>query len=180
MTTPDLEQLRYPLGRHEKPARFTGDKLQEYISTIEHFPARLAEEVSGLTDEQLDTPYRPDGWTIRQLVHHCADSHMNALIRFKLALTEETPTIKPYLEARWAELPDSRMPVAVSLELLSGLHSRWAALLKSLKPADLERTYIHPEHGATFRLDETMSLYDWHCRHHLAHVTELKERMGWT
>lgn len=179
METTQDEKLRYPVGRHEKPAGFTGDKLQEYIRTIESFPALLAEAVSRLSREQLDTPYRPDGWTVRQVVHHCADSHMNAFIRFKLALTEEAPTIKPYYEARWAELPDSQVPVEISLQLLGGLHSRWTVLLKSLQPAQLAKTYIHPEHGSSFRLDEVLSLYAWHCRHHLAHVTSLKDRMGW-
>lgn len=179
MTEQELENLRYPTGRDKKPENITAAMLAEYVSTIESFPAWLAAAVNELTDDQLDTPYRPDGWTIRQVVHHCADSHMNALARFKFALTEEAPVIKPYLEAAWAGLPDSRMPVDVSLQLLSGLHSRWTFLLKTLRPAQLERTYVHPEHGISFRLDEAMNHYAWHCRHHLAHVTSLKERMGW-
>lgn len=179
MTEQELDQLRYPLGQHAKPEMITVTLLKEYVSAIENFPEWLAEEVKGLSKEQFDTPYRPGGWSVRQLVHHCADSHMNAFIRFKLSLTEEAPLIKPYLEARWAELPDSRMPVAVSLQLLAGLHSRWAFLLKSLSTTKLEKTYVHPEHGTSFRLDEAMSLYAWHCRHHLAHIISLKERMGW-
>lgn len=179
MKEKDLEGLRYPAGRHQPQDNITSEMLTTYISTIESFPGSLAKAVSDLTAEQLNTPYRPVGWTIRQVVHHCADSHMNAFARFKLALTEEAPVIKPYLEARWAELPDSQMPVEPSLALLTGLHSRWAVLLKRLSPAQLEKTYVHPEHGSSFRLDEAMSLYAWHCRHHLAHVTGLKERMGW-
>lgn len=179
MTEQELDHLRYPIGRHTKPEEITASLLEAYLLTIENFPIKLAEEVEGLKKEQLDTPYQPGGWSIRQLVHHCADSHMNAFIRFKLSLTEEAPLIKPYLEARWAELPDSRMPVNTSLQLLESLHSRWAFLLKSLSTDELEKTYVHPEHGTSFRLDEAMSLYAWHCQHHLAHIISLKERMGW-
>lgn len=179
MVLQNVEKLRYPIGRYEKGDNPTGDKLNKCISTIENFPAQLEKEVSSLTPEQLDTPYRPGGWTIRQLVHHCADSHMNSLIRFKLALTEKEPTIKPYFEDRWAELPDSQMPVEVSLQLLAGLHNRWAFLLKSLNSEQIKKTFLHPEHTSPIRLEEAVSLYDWHCRHHLAHIIHLKKWMEW-
>lgn len=180
MSTETLEQLRYPVGKFEPPASYSSADIEAYIRTISAFPAELKNAVEGLGDEQLDTPYRPEGWTIRQVVHHCADSHMNAFTRFKLALTEASPTIRPYFEARWAELPDSRtLPVENSLVLLGALHARWTVLLQSLSDADRLRKYIHPEYGKEFSLNEAHALYAWHCRHHLAHITELKRRMGW-
>lgn len=175
-----LETLRFPIGPFKKPALITAELLQSYITDIASFPGHLRSEVENLTQAQLDTPYREGGWTIRQVVNHCADSHMNSLIRFKLALTENQPTIKPYNEARWAELADSNyMPVEAALKTLEGLHERWVVLLNSLTKAELERTFIHPEHGKVFRIDETIALYAWHGKHHLAHITTLKERMGW-
>ena len=180
MLNTNLEKLKFPVGKFVKPTHFTAEILRRYISDIETFPQRLKFEVEKLTDEQLTTEYRPGGWTIRQVVHHCADSHMNCLIRFKLTLTEEKPTIKPYLEDRWAELPDTKtMPVEPSLKLLEGLHARWVVLLKSLSQLDLKKTVVHPQHDKEFALDELMGLYAWHCNHHLAHVTTLKERKGW-
>jgi uncharacterized damage-inducible protein DinB len=162
------------------PDLVTPEALGKYIADIESFPTKLRAEVENLTDEQLDTPYRPDGWTIRQVVNHCADSHMNGLARLKLALTEDKPTIKLYLENRWAELADSKtMTIEPALLMLDGLHKRWATLLKSLTEDDLTRIYIHPEHGREFRLEESIGLYAWHCNHHLAHITELKKRMKW-
>ncbi len=180
MTTQELEALKYPIGKYTKPESLTEEVLQDNINDIQSFPTRLREAVSNLNDAQLDTPYRPDGWTIRQVVHHCADSHMNSLIRFKLALTEDSPTIKPYYEERWAELADSKtMPIASGLTLLEGLHQRWIVLLNSLSEAEFKRTFIHPEHGKSFRLDENVGVYAWHCNHHLAHITSLKTRMQW-
>lgn len=174
------EQLRFPIGGFMKPDKLTSEILSEYISDIEFFPARLKAEVENLTDEQLDTHYRPDGWTIRQVVNHCADSHMNGLIRHKLLLTENKPTIKPYLENLWAELPDSKsMPIESALQILDGVHKRWTVLLKSLSQDDLKRIYIHPEYGKEFQLDESIALYAWHCNHHLAHITGLKKRKNW-
>jgi hypothetical protein len=175
-----MEDLRYPIGPYQKPFPITAGQLEEWIRTIADFPARIRSAVSGLSDQQLDTPYRPDGWTIRQVVNHCADSHMNAIIRLKLALTEENPTILPYFEALWAELPDTKeLDPAHSLLLLEGLHARWVVVLRSLRPDQLKRTYVHPEYGKTFFLEEVIAQYAWHCNHHLAHITTLKERMEW-
>jgi len=175
-----IEQLKYPIGKFEAPKEITAEMLSSFIQDISLFPSRLRQETANLSSTQLDSPYRPEGWTIRQLVHHCADSHMNSLIRFKLALTEENPTIKPYFEDRWAELPDGRdLPVEPSVKMLEGIHERWTHLLNSLSPEQLARTYIHPEQDRELRLDHTIALYAWHCRHHLAHVTGLKEREGW-
>lgn len=175
-----LDSLRFPIGKFEAPQVLTQELIDGYVKDIETFPARLKQAVNGLNDSQLDTPYRPDGWTIRQVVNHCSDSHMNSIIRFKLALTEEEPTIKPYYEERWAELADSKtMPIAPALSLLEGLHQRWTVLLKSLSPDDLKKTFIHPEHGKHFRLDENIGVYAWHGNHHLAHITTLKKRMNW-
>ena len=140
-------------------------------------PARIHEAVAGLNDAQLDTPYRPGGWTVRQVVHHVADSHMNGYIRVKLALTEDVPTIKTYEEAAWAELADSRADVDVSLALLDALHTRWVLLLRSLSEADYERTFNHPEWGL-MTLGTLLRLYEWHGRHHVAHITRMRERMG--
>ncbi len=180
MNEQELEQLRYPIGRFHAPATIDNTLISKLVTEIESFPKRLKAEVANLSEAQLDTPYRPNGWTIRQVVHHCADSHMNSFIRFKLALTEVKPTIKPYYEERWAELADSKtLAIEPSLVLLEGLHQRWATLLKSLKSDDLARTFVHPEHGKEFRLDVTISNYAWHGNHHLAHITELKKRKGW-
>lgn len=174
------EELKYPIGIYSKPQEITQELLSEYILAISTFPKTLKNEVHNLTDVQLDTPYRPGGWTIRQVVHHCADSHMNSLIRFKLALTEDNPTIKPYFEDRWAELADSKsMPIAPALKLLEGLHERWSVLLTHLSKADLARTFIHPESGKQIQLDENIGLYAWHCKHHLAHITTAKKANKW-
>lgn len=175
-----LEQLKYPIGKFEKPTAITSDILNKWISDISTFPKRLSSEVKPLTDEQLDTTYRPDGWTIRQVVHHCADSHMNSIIRLKLALTEDLPTIKPYFEDRWAELSDSKnLPIDSSLKMIDGIHERWTFLLNNLTDEQLGRIFIHPEQGKTFRIDENIGAYAWHCNHHLAHITETKKRNNW-
>lgn len=172
--------LRFPIGHFQKPDVITPQIVQNWITEIAAFPEQLIKEVTGLTDEQLNTPYRPDGWTIRQVVHHCADSHMNSLIRFKLALTEDTPTIKPYFEDRWAELVDSKtMPVEPALKTLEGIHARWVVLLNSLSEVDLSKTFIHPEHGNEISLRENTGVYAWHGKHHLAHITVLKQSKGW-
>jgi hypothetical protein len=171
-----LEQLKYPIGKFEKPEIITESILSEWISEIAAFPANLKAEVSHLDDGQLDSVYRPEGWTIRQVVHHCADSHMNSLIRFKLALTEERPIIKPYQEEKWAELADGKMPIAPSLMLLEGLHARWVVLLQSLSEEDLRRVYIHPQQEQEVPLTVAIGLYAWHGKHHLAHITEAKKR----
>lgn len=175
-----LEQLKYPIGKFEQPSIITKDIISQWIVDISSFPTRLKKEVNHLTDEQLDTQYRANGWTIRQVIHHCADSHMNSLTRLKLALTEDQPTIKPYYEERWAELVDSKsMPIAPALKMLEGIHERWTALLNHLTEEDNGRIFIHPEHGKTFRIDENIGVYAWHCNHHLAHITETKKRNNW-
>jgi uncharacterized damage-inducible protein DinB len=171
--------LRYPIGKAETPPDLDPEQRRELISRIERTPDRLREAVAGLNAEQLDTPYRPGGWSVRQLVHHVPDSHLNAYTRFKLALTEDEPTIKTYDEGRWAELPDSRsVPVEVSLALLDNLHRRWVALLRALPEADFRKTLRHPEWGR-MTLDQVLGLYAWHGDHHVAHVTSLRQRMGW-
>ena len=178
--TDTMEDQRYPIGPFVLPDTMDRALIDQYISDIALFPERLRAEVEVLTDAQLDTVYRPGGWTIRQVVHHCADSHMNSLTRFKLALTEEEPTIRPYYEERWAELADSRsMPIGPALTMLEGLHQRWTVLLQSLSEEDLQRTFIHPQAGKRYRLDENIGLYAWHCNHHLAHITRLKQSKGW-
>jgi hypothetical protein len=171
---------QYPIGRFEfTDVRLSGANRDDLIRQIEDAPARLREAVFGLTGEQLDTPYRPGGWTVRQVVHHLPDSHLNSYVRFKLALTEDEPTIKPYDEAAWANLQDSRStPIEVSLSLLESLHARWVVLLRSLRPEELDRTFRHPELG-TVTLGKNIALYAWHGRHHVAHITGLRERMGW-
>ena len=171
--------LRYPVGRYAPPPEISADQRARWIDTIAAAPAMLRRAVQGLTDAQLDTPYRPGGWTVRQVAHHVPDSHLNADVRFQLALTEDAPTIKPYDEARWAELPDSRAPIAGSLQLLESLHERWVRLLRAMSDADWTRTYVHPEHGRAMAMDYVLGMYAWHCEHHVAHVTRLRERMGW-
>lgn len=176
----NIEQLKYPIGKFAKPSTITADHLAIWISDIASFPERLTQEVHRLSDDQLDTPYRPDGWTLRQVVHHCADSHMNSLMRLKLALTEDQPTIKPYHEDRWAQLPDSKtLPVLSALKMLDGIHEKWTFLLKNLTIEDFGRTIIHPEHGRTMRIDDMVALYAWHCNHHLAHIVETKKSNNW-
>jgi len=175
-----MEELKYPVGHYQKPNVFTKEILAEAISVIEQFPKKIKQEVENLSDEQLDTPYRPGGWTLRQVVHHCADSHMNAFIRIKLALTETTPTIKPYAEALWAELADGKtLPIHPSLSIIENVHLRWVTVLKNMKDEEFERGFIHPEKSKELSLHESTGMYAWHCKHHLAHITELKKRKGW-
>lgn len=170
---------RYPVGDSPSPESISADKIPHYIASLAALPENLRSAVYGLSEAQLDTPYREGGWTVRQLVHHVADSHMNAYIRTRLALTEDWPVIKPYDEKLWAELADSRMlPVGVSLELLEPLHRRWVALLKSLSGADWERGYQHPEQGRT-NLLQMLAMYEWHSRHHVAHIAELRKSKRW-
>src|SRR5687768_17560630 len=171
--------LRFPTGKFQRPPQLDAAALERAIEVITTTPVRLREAVRGLTESQIDTEYRPGGWTVRQVVHHVPDSHLNAYVRFKLALTEDEPTIKPYDEARWAELADVKtVPVATSLALLEAVHERWVAILRSMTQADFERTIVHPETGRQ-RLDQVLALYAWHGPHHIAHVTSLRERMGW-
>jgi hypothetical protein len=174
------EELRYPIGKFTAPENYSSSYLAEKIAEIASFPERLKKEVVLLTNEQLDAPYREGGWTVRQVIHHCADSHMNCFIRIKCALTEDIPVIKPYHEDDWAELQDNlNMPIQPTLALLEGLHFRLAYLMKNLTDSDLEKSFVHPEHNAGFRINETIGTYAWHGNHHLAHITELKKRKGW-
>lgn len=180
MENKELEKLKYPIGQFVPPVAVSDQDLQNYISVIENHPAKLRSLVSDFSEEQLNTPYRPKGWTVKQVIHHLADSHMNALIRFKLALTEDTPTVKPYFEDEWARLGDYKTtPIEVSLILLESLHKRWINLLKSMSKKDFEKSFFHPEHGKEFSLDEITAMYSWHSEHHLAHIEELKKRIGW-
>lgn len=180
MTSRELELLKYPIGKFEAPENYIANYLAEKREEIEIFPSRLQNVVANLNEEQLDTPYRPEGWTIRQVIHHCADSHLNCFIRIKWALTENQPTIKYYEEGLWGEGFDNKtMPIAPTLLLLEGLHYRLGYLLKNLNEEELNSTFIHPEHGKTFSIKEIIGLYAWHCNHHLAHIIELKKRKKW-
>jgi uncharacterized damage-inducible protein DinB len=171
--------LRYPIGEFKFEGPLTAADRQAFIERIEETPERMRAAVAGLTEEQLDTPYRPEGWTVRQVVHHVPESHLNSYTRFKLAITEDEPTIKPYFEDRWAELDDARQaPIALSLDLLDALHGRWIWFLRSLRQADFQRTFRHPEIGVV-SIDKNIALYAWHGQHHVAHITSLRERMGW-
>ena len=170
---------RYPIGKFQPPERITAADRVTSIDAVAAVPAALRAAVRGLSDAQLDTPYRDGGWTVRQLVHHIPDSHMNAFIRFKLALTESDPAIKTYEEQLWAELPDVyATPPEVSLTLVDALHTRWVSLLRAMKEADFARAFRHPEWGL-ITLDRTLALYAWHGRHHIAHITELRKRQHW-
>jgi uncharacterized damage-inducible protein DinB len=173
-----IKDLRYPIGPDVAPEHTTPAERAERIIAIGALPADLRAAVGKLSDKQIDTPYRPGGWTVRQLVHHIADSHANGYIRLKLALTEENPTIKPYAEERWAELPDSKLPIDLSLQMVDAVHARWATVLRSLKESDFARTYQHPERGS-MTLDVALASYVWHGKHHVAHITELHRREGW-
>jgi hypothetical protein len=174
-----MADLRYPIGKFSFNESPTFQQIQKLIDNIEQAPAQLRAAVKGLSDSQLDTPYRPDGWTVRQVVHHVPDSHANAYIRFKLALTENEPTIRPYFEDRWAELPEAKSaPIELSLALLDALHKRWVIVLRNLKADDFKRTFRHPDLGVV-SLEKNTALYSWHGLHHVAHITELRKRMNW-
>lgn len=180
METLTLETLRYPVGKFKFPEQVTAEEISAMLKIIEELPAKLRGAVSGMNGEQLNTPYRDGGWTVRQVVHHLFDSHSNAFTRMKLAMTEDNPTIKPYKEALWAELEDGKnTPVELGLVLLEALHKRWMIFLRSLAENDFQRTFVHPENKRTQTIAQAIALYSWHCRHHLAHITELKKRMGW-
>jgi uncharacterized damage-inducible protein DinB len=178
-----MSDLRYPIGdfewtQPESEEQSAKDRVQ-YTDVLAKLPVQMRTAVQGLSPEQLETPYRPEGWTVRQVVHHVPESHMNAYIRFKLALTEDQPQIKLYNEAEWAKLPDNNItPVEVSLQLLAALHSRWVDVLQSMRPSDFGRTLYHPERGV-MTLDRMLAMYAWHSAHHLAHITSLRERMDW-
>ena len=171
-----LEKLKYPIGKFTLPQSVSNDNIETYILTISEFPQRVEQGVKNLSPQELNYKYRPEGWTILQVINHCVDSHNNSFIRFKLALTEENPTIKPYNETRWGELPDSLMyPVEDSLVLLKSFHKRWVYLLKNLSKEDFKKTFFHPELSKKIRLDQNLSLYHWHCNHHLAHIVNAKK-----
>lgn len=175
-----MTDLQYPIGKFTIQGDITPERLEGWITEIAEAPAQLRSAIHGLTEPQFDTPYRPEGWTVRQVVHHVPDSHLNAYVRFKLALTEDHPTVKPYAEARWAELPDTAgTQVGVSLMLLEALHRRWVILLRSMTEAQWARTFFHPEQQKSLRLDRTLAMYAWHGKHHVAHINALRERMGW-
>lgn len=173
----NFEKLKYPIGRYQVEENIDRAAVNRFIKEIELLPQRLADAVKGLKSEQLGTPYRPEGWTIQQVVHHIADSHMNAYVRFKLALTEDKPTIKSYDEKLWAELPDSKLfDINVSIVLIDSLHKRWTTLLKQLNDKELDKEFLHPESGMK-NLRETICHYAWHGNHHLAHIISIKESM---
>ena len=171
----NLEQLKYPAGKFVKPESITKDIIDSAISEIENFPNLVKAEIQNLDKKDLQLRYRSEGWTISQVVHHCADSHINSYMRFKLALTENVPTIKPYEESLWAELPDNNLSPFVSLKLLEALHERWVYILKSLSEEDLNKEFIHPEQSKKISLKENVLIYSWHCQLHLAHIKQAKE-----
>ncbi len=174
-----MEKLQYPIGKFTKPDAISPDDVSNWIVDIEQFPQVLKKLSASLTKEQLQWIYRPDGWSIKQVIHHCADSHMNSFIRFKLALTEDTPTIKPYDEAKWATLIDgTEDSIVASLQIIEGVHYRWVLLLKSLNKEDLKRHFMHPETKRMYSLEEATGLYAWHCNHHLAHIKQAIEQKG--
>jgi hypothetical protein len=174
-----MEDLRYPIGRYEKPHPITDELRKAWIQEIRELPERLKDAVEGLTDEQLDTPYRPDGWTVRQLVHHLADTHMNNYIRIKLALTVENPQTILYDIEKWGEFDDAKTaPIQLSLAILEGLHRRWTMLLSNLTPEEFVKTFVHPRLGVQ-KIEEAIGIYAWHGKHHVAHITSLCKRMNW-
>jgi hypothetical protein len=175
-----MEDLKYPIGKPNIPNEITKIHIEDWIQTIEDFPERLEVLVSKLSDEQLDTPYREGGWTIRQVIHHCADSHHNSYTRFKWALTEDNPIIKAYYEGRWAELLDAKFgPIDLSLNVLKALHAKWVFFLKLLNPKQLNTFFIHPEGNEKVTLKENIGIYAWHCNHHYAHIENLIKRKNW-
>jgi len=175
-----LEKLKYPIGKLNLPEKITSSNVQKWISIIENHPDKLSNLVQNLDDSQLDTQYRPEGWTIRQVIHHLADSHHNIYTRFKWTLTEEKPTIKAYYEERWAELFDSKTaPIQLSLNHLKAVHAKWVYLLKGLSEKDLDKTFIHPEGNKIVSLKENISIYAWHCEHHYEHINQLIIRKNW-
>ena len=169
---------RYPIGKFEMPVEVTPQTRQAAVEELASAPAKMRAAVKGLNDAQLDTPYREGGWTVRQVVHHVPDSHMNALIRLKLALTEDNPTIKPYNETLWADLADAAMPIEVSQTLLDSVHARWDRIWRSLKPEHFSRQLVHPDHGPR-NVDWLLFMYTWHAKHHTAHITDLRRQKGW-
>ena len=175
-----MSDVSYPIGKFEMKDSYSGEETQKHIAAIDILPDTLSAAIAGLNEDQLDTPYRDGGWTVRQVIHHLADSHMNAFIRIKKMLTEDNPTILPYIQDAWAEMPDSlEVDAEISLSLLTMLHHRWVMLLRSLNDKDLGKTYHHPEYDTTFTLEQVIALYAWHSKHHTAHITTLRYLKGW-
>ncbi len=175
-----MEDLRFPIGRYRGPSDFNGEAIQSYIRTIKEYPGHITALVEHMSENQLDTRYRPEGWTVRQVVHHTVDSHLNAYLRFKRIITEENPTILPYDQAAWAALPDSTGGnIQAPLRMISALHERWVNFMNSLTDDDFERVYTHPEHSGTQKLFFLLGLYAWHCNHHFGHIEQLSLREGW-
>ena len=175
-----LEDLKYPLGHMPTPLTYSETELYEWINNIEKLPIQLRSSVQNLTPEQLDTPYRAEGWQVRQVVHHVADSHINAYMRLKCALTEDNPTIKPYEEQLWAELKDYKEPIENPLQILTNIHQKMTLILRGMSAIDFQRLWTHPSSGKTFNIGTLTAMYSWHGRHHLAHIENLKTRMKWT
>ncbi|WP_299125396.1 YfiT family bacillithiol transferase [uncultured Winogradskyella sp.] len=178
MTEQDLYKLRFPIGEFKKPDVITQQYITDWITSIEALPKSIIAFTKGLSEEELNYKYRPDGWTIKQVVHHCADSHINSILRFKLALTEDTPTIRPYFEDRFAKLADYDTSIDTSISILTGVHQKLAILLKKLNKEELKREFVHPEHGKHFSLEETIGTYAWHSNHHLAHINQALKYKG--
>lgn len=175
----DLELLKYPIGKFLKPENISEQNLKEASTYLQSFPHYLEETVKEFTEEQFNREYRPGGWTVKEVIHHLSDSHMNALMRFKLALTEQNPTIKPYNEGAWAKLADYALPASESIPLVRGIHSKWALILESMSPEDFQKTYFHPESQSSVPLSEVTLMYHWHSMHHLAHIQHLIIREKW-
>ena len=178
MTEQDLYKLKFPIGEFEKPKVISQQNIKDWITSIETLPASIIAITQNLNAKELNYKYRPDGWTIKQVVHHCADSHINSIIRFKLALTEESPTIRPYFEDRFAKLIDYLEPIDTSISILNGVHKKLGVLLKNFNQDDLKREFVHPEHGKRFSIEETIGVYAWHSNHHLAHIKQALQFEG--
>lgn len=178
MNNDKLYDLKYPIGGFDVPQLISKEQINVWISNIENLPSLVEQETKNLTENELNYQYRPNGWTIKQVVHHCADSHINSIIRFKLALTEDSPTIRPYFEDRWATLVDYKENIESAIYILKGVHKKLGLLLRNLSDADLKRNFIHPEHGKSFTIEETIGTYAWHSNHHLAHIKQALKYKG--
>lgn len=176
----DIEKLKYPIGRLAIPETVSSELRHQHIQSIKQLPQKLKEVIGIMNEDQLDTPYRPDGWTVRQLIHHIADSHMNAFTRFKLGMTESEPTIRPYDQAAWCNMEDAKqLDPALSMDIISGLHGRWVKVLSDMTAEDFDKNIIHPEMKKKLKMNELLCIYGWHSEHHLAHITGLRDRMNW-
>lgn len=178
MTEQELYKLRFPIGEFKAPSHITQQHLDQWINSIETLPERILTITKNLSEAELNYKYRPNGWTIKQVVHHCADSHINSIVRFKLALTEDTPTIRPYFEDRFANLIDYSEPIDAPISILKGVHQKLGVLLRSFSDDDLKREFVHPEHGKHFSLEETIGTYAWHSNHHYSHIEQALHHKG--